>query len=61
MFGAPKTKDLTPHQVKAAHDAQGDDWNNEVFPPIRDLREVLARCGVPNGARPDPEKRIAAE
>ncbi len=22
MFGAPKTKDLTPHQVKAAHDAQ---------------------------------------
>ena len=22
MFGAPKTKDLTPHQAKAAHDAQ---------------------------------------
>ena len=35
---------------QAAHDAQGSDWNNEVFPPIRDLREVLARCGVPNGA-----------
>jgi len=46
---------------QAAHDAQGDDWNNEVFPPIRDLREVLARCGVPNGTLPDPEKRIAAE
>jgi phenylpropionate dioxygenase-like ring-hydroxylating dioxygenase large terminal subunit len=30
-----------------AHDAQGADWNNEVFPPIRDLREVLAACGVP--------------
>lgn len=32
---------------QAAHDAQGADWNNEVFPPIRDLRELLARCGVP--------------
>jgi hypothetical protein len=31
---------------QAAHDAQGSDWNNEVFPPIRDLREVLARCGA---------------
>jgi len=31
---------------QAAHDAQGADWNNEVFPPIRDLREVLARCGM---------------
>jgi len=31
---------------QAAHDAQGADWNNEVFPPIRDLREVLARCGI---------------
>jgi renierapurpurin 18,18'-hydroxylase len=30
-----------------AHDAQGSDWNNEVFPPIRDLRAVLARCGKP--------------
>jgi phenylpropionate dioxygenase-like ring-hydroxylating dioxygenase large terminal subunit len=33
---------------QAAHDAQGSDWNNEVFPPIKDLREVLARCGVPS-------------
>ncbi len=31
---------------QAAHDAQGADWNNEVFPPIRDLRAVLLRCGV---------------
>jgi phenylpropionate dioxygenase-like ring-hydroxylating dioxygenase large terminal subunit len=31
---------------QAAHDAQGADWNNEVFPAIRDLRALLARCGV---------------
>ena len=36
---------------QAAHDAQGGDWNNEVFPPIRDLREVLARCGAPRPGR----------
>ena len=34
-------------QEQKAHDAQGSDWNNEVFPPIRDLRTVLMRCGVP--------------
>ena len=34
-------------QEQKAHDAQGRDWNNDVFPPIRDLRAVLARCGVP--------------
>ena len=28
-------------------DAQGADWNNEVFPAIRDLRALLARCGSP--------------
>ncbi|MEN3975564.1 aromatic ring-hydroxylating dioxygenase subunit alpha [Emcibacter sp. SYSU 3D8] len=32
---------------QAAHDAQGTDWNNEVFPAIRDLRELLARQGRP--------------
>lgn len=32
-----------------AHDAQGGDWNQEVFPVIRGLREVLLRCGVPMG------------
>ena len=31
---------------QAAHDAQGDDWNQEVFPVIRDLREVLRENGV---------------
>ena len=30
-----------------AYDAQGADWNNEVFPALRDLREVLGRCGKP--------------
>ncbi|MBS0472315.1 MAG: aromatic ring-hydroxylating dioxygenase subunit alpha [Proteobacteria bacterium] len=39
-------------QEQKAHDAQGCDWNNEVFPPIRDLRAVLARCGVPMDAVP---------
>ena len=30
-----------------AHDEQGGDWNQEVFPVIRDLRDVLAENGVP--------------
>ena len=30
-----------------AYDVQGADWNNEVFPAIRDLRAVLTRCGRP--------------
>jgi hypothetical protein len=30
-----------------AYDAQGADWNNEVFPALRDLRGVLAFCGTP--------------
>jgi phenylpropionate dioxygenase-like ring-hydroxylating dioxygenase large terminal subunit len=29
-----------------AFDAQGSDLNNEVFPALRDLRGVLARCGL---------------
>ena len=32
-----------------AHDAQGEDWNQEVFPPIRDLRDLLAANGTPMG------------
>ena len=43
------------HIVEAeqhAHDAQGADWNNEVFPPIKELRAVLARCGVPMDGAP---------
>jgi phenylpropionate dioxygenase-like ring-hydroxylating dioxygenase large terminal subunit len=29
-----------------AYDAQGSDWNNEIFPALVDLRGVLARCGL---------------
>jgi len=36
---------------QAAHDAQGADWNNEVFPAINILRALLMRCGV--AALPD--------
>uniref|UniRef100_A0A8J4M7A5 Aromatic ring-hydroxylating dioxygenase subunit alpha n=1 Tax=Acidicaldus sp. TaxID=1872105 RepID=A0A8J4M7A5_9PROT len=32
---------------QAAHDAQGGDRNQEVFPVIRDLRALLAACGAP--------------
>jgi hypothetical protein len=32
---------------QAAWDAQGGDWNNEVFPAIKDLRELLRRNGAP--------------
>jgi renierapurpurin 18,18'-hydroxylase len=39
-------KEIVEYEQRA-HDAQGGDWNNEVFPPIRDLRAVLARCGKP--------------
>ena len=38
-------KDIVERE-QAAHDAQGDDWNNEIFPAICDLRELLARCGI---------------
>jgi len=34
---------------QAAHDSQGADWNQEVFPPIRDLRALLAANGVKMG------------
>lgn len=33
-------------QEQAAYDAQGEDWNQEVFPPIRDLRSLLASNGL---------------
>jgi hypothetical protein len=32
---------------QAAHDEQGADWNQEVFPPIRALRKLLRECGEP--------------
>lgn len=30
---------------QAAHDSQGADWNQEVFPPIQQLRRLLSECG----------------
>jgi renierapurpurin 18,18'-hydroxylase len=39
-------KEIVEYEQRA-HDAQGADWNNEIFPAIRDLRGVLARCGAP--------------
>jgi renierapurpurin 18,18'-hydroxylase len=39
-------KEIVEYEQRA-YDAQGADWNNEVFPAIRDLRGVLARCGKP--------------
>jgi phenylpropionate dioxygenase-like ring-hydroxylating dioxygenase large terminal subunit len=41
-------KAIVEHEQRA-YDAQGADWNHEVFPAIRDLRAVLARCGQPIG------------
>ena len=35
---------------QAAHDAQGSDWNQEVFPVIRNLRALLAARGAPEKA-----------
>jgi phenylpropionate dioxygenase-like ring-hydroxylating dioxygenase large terminal subunit len=32
---------------QAAHDAQGADWNQEIFPAVRELRALLTRCGAP--------------
>ncbi|MGQ0683444.1 Rieske 2Fe-2S domain-containing protein [Bradyrhizobium sp.] len=31
---------------QAAYNAQGGDWNQEVFPAIRELRELLLNCGA---------------
>jgi len=33
-------------EEQKAHDAQGADWNQEVFPAIRELRALLARNGL---------------
>ncbi len=34
-------------EEQKAHDAQGADWNQEVFPAIRELRGLLSRRGLP--------------
>ncbi len=36
---------------QAAHDAQGDDWNQEIFPVILKVRDLLIRKGVSPGDR----------
>ena len=41
-----------------AHDEQGTDWNQEVFPAMHDLRALLSRCGVPIIDAP-PERYVA--
>jgi len=33
---------------QVAHDAQGADWNREIFPAINELRAVLSSCGQPS-------------
>lgn len=55
-------KDIVQYE-QAAHDAQGADWNNEIFPAIKDLRTVLARNGVPMDGVPAPSdaELVAAE
>ena len=39
-------------EEQRAHDAQGADWNHEVFPAVRELRALLGRCGEPPLALP---------
>jgi phenylpropionate dioxygenase-like ring-hydroxylating dioxygenase large terminal subunit len=43
---------------QAAHDDQGTDWNQEVFPALQDLRALLRACGEPIAAGP-PERFVA--
>lgn len=40
-----------------AHDDQGGDWNQEIFPVIRSLRDLLVRQGVPIPAGKSEVKR----
>ncbi|QOT81015.1 aromatic ring-hydroxylating oxygenase subunit alpha [Cupriavidus basilensis] len=35
---------------QAAHDEQGADWNQEVFPVINELRDLLRECGMPEAS-----------
>jgi len=41
-------------EEQKAFDAQGADWNNEIFPVIRGLRKVLTEQGLPLGATVSP-------
>jgi renierapurpurin 18,18'-hydroxylase len=40
---------------QAAYDRQGEDWNQEIFPPILDLRKLLAD----NGDRSEPPAKLS--
>jgi phenylpropionate dioxygenase-like ring-hydroxylating dioxygenase large terminal subunit len=46
---------------QAAYDLQGSDWNQEVFPPIRDLRALLAANGTIMDASADSLRAYARE
>ena len=52
-------KEIVEYEQQA-YDAQGSDWNNEVFPAIRGLRGVLARSGVPMHPEPEPRTQTFA-
>jgi renierapurpurin 18,18'-hydroxylase len=53
-------KEIVEYEQRA-YDAQGADWNNEVFPALRDLRAVLARCGTPIANRAEVPHVASAE
>ena len=48
-----------------AHDRQGADWNQEIFPVIKELRKLLIECGAPepvgSDAAPKPMRFIPIE
>jgi renierapurpurin 18,18'-hydroxylase len=44
-----------------AHDAQGADWNHEVFPVINELRDLLRQCGAPAARRIVPIEPVETE
>lgn len=46
---------------QAAHDSQGADWNNEVFPAINDLRALLVRCGAAGRESTPPSLACAGQ
>lgn len=43
-------------EEQKAFDRQGADWNNEIFPVIQDLRQLLIGCGVSLCAESDGDK-----
>jgi renierapurpurin 18,18'-hydroxylase len=52
-------KEIVEYEQRA-HDVQGADWNNEIFPAIRDLRSVLVRCGKPPRVGPGCDQMVSA-